>query len=286
MSTDPSFTYKTLYEDFPPVLSLESDKSRCTIALYGAQVLSFIPKGGKDLLWVSQKAVYQTGKAIRGGIPICWPWFGAHPTDDAKPSHGFARISPWKVVATGTEGDDPFALLRLESSDATRRLFDYDFLLELKVVAGESLTLSLTTTNRDSRPFEITEALHSYFGIGDISRVRIEGLDGKRYIDQLLANRIDRQSGDVRFEAEVDRIYDNGDTYTIRSLLGSRTVTPTGSKSTVVWNPWIIKSARLNDFGDAEYKAMVCVETANAGSEMIRLAPGKSHTVGVTIKEL
>lgn len=281
----PSVTYEGIREEYPPILTLRSDKSICQIALHGAHVLSFIPAESKDLLWISDQAHYREGKAIRGGIPICWPWFGAHPSEDSKPSHGFARISTWEVVRTGTEEGNPYAVLALTTSAETKQLFDYDFLLELKVVASESLQVSLTTTNQDTRSFVITEALHSYFDIADITKVRLSGLEMKSYIDQLQHNHRFRQEGPVTIDREVDRIYQNGDACRIDNPLGIYSVTPTGSRSTVVWNPWIDKARRLSDFSDEAYRRMLCVETANIGDDRVTIAPGESHTIRVTIKK-
>lgn len=279
----PSVTYETMGEKFPPILSLASEKSSCRISLHGGHILSFIPKAGQDILWVSRHALYQEGKAIRGGIPICWPWFGAHPEESSKPSHGFARIQAWEVTETGLEGEAPFAVLTLRSSETTKTFFDYDFQLRLKVVAGDSLHLSLTTINTDLRPFTITEALHSYFSVTDIAGVRVSGLEGKPYIDQLQNNQTFVQQGDVTFTKELDRIYRTDAPCLIKSPSGSYRIDSSGSRSSVVWNPWVDKARRLADFGDEEYRQMVCVETANAGPDQVTIPPGDEHTLSVTI---
>jgi D-hexose-6-phosphate mutarotase len=153
------------------------------------------------------------------------------------------------------------------------------------VEAGESLRLSLTTHNRDARPFTITEALHSYFAVREIGSVGITGLEGCGYTDQLLENRRVTQDGVLRIDSETDRIYasDTG----VRVAGNSRilTVEKSGSRSTVVWNPWKKKAARLADFGDTEYREMLCVETANAGEHSVTIQSGGSHTVTLEIGE-
>lgn len=281
----PSFTYETIHEAYPPVLCIESEMSRCKIALHGGHVLSFVPAGSDDLLWVSEKAVYREGKAIRGGIPVCWPWFGAHPDDPLKPSHGIARVSVWEIAETGMEEGMPFARLILESEQTDREHFDYDYTLELKVVAGETLRLFLTTHNRDARPFPITEALHSYFAVSDIREVRVKGMDGRPYIDQLQQNQTFLQHGAITFGEEVDRIYRTDRPCRIDSPAGTYSLHSSGSRSSVVWNPWIDKAGRLSDFGDEEYREMVCVETANVGPDTVVVSPGACHTLAMKLEK-
>lgn len=274
---------ESISKNFPPCLVLESDKSRCKISLHGGHVLSFVPAGSEDLLWVSSKALFETGTAIRGGIPVCWPWFGPHPADASKPSHGFARTSSWRIQETGMENGAPFAVLSLEADAASRLLFDYAFRLELRIVAGEHLRLALTTHNDDSRPFTITEALHTYFRVGDIREVTIEGVHGTDYIDQLQKNRKMFQNGKVTFEGEVDRIYGTTEGCLLRHGRKSLKIDKEGSGGTVVWNPWIEKAKRLTDFDDAEYTQMVCIETANTAAGPVTIKPGGRHTMSTVI---
>lgn len=271
---------------YPPTLVLESDKSRCEISLHGGHVLSFVPAGSEDLLWVSSKARFETGTAIRGGIPVCWPWFGPHPTDASKPSHGFARTTPWRIQETGMENGTPFAILSLEADVASRSLFDYAFRLELKVVAGEQLHLALTTHNNDTRTFTITEALHTYLSIGDIREATIEGLHETDYIDQLRANQTIRQNGNVTFDGEVDRIYDSTEACLLCHADKSLKITKEGSGSTVIWNPWIEKARGLADFNDDEYTGMVCIETANAADSTVTIGPGEQHMMTTVISSI
>lgn len=253
------------------------------VYLQGATVTAFQPRGTAPALWLSSQAQFKPGKAIRGGIPVCWPWFGPHPTDKAKPQHGFARNAEWAVTASALLPDGRTQLrLRLADTAATRAIWPHPFELEMSVTAGAQLEVSLTTRNTGPDPVEIGGALHTYFNVGDISRVGIVGLDGRTYLDQLDGNAAKRQHGPVTVDEEVDRVYlDTTDDCLIWDAALNRhiRVAKRGSRTTVIWNPWIAKAARMADFPDDGYLTMVCVETANAATDVRTLAPGGEHTL-------
>lgn len=267
-------------KDYPAFVTLYSKQSRCKIALHGAHVLSFIPNGSDDLLWLSSSAIYQNDKAIRGGIPLCLPWFGRVAT----PSHGFARISEWKVVESGVDVEERAHItLRLESDD-----WEYKFSAQLRIEVSEVLKLELTMKNIDEKPFTFTEALHSYFNISDVKNVSLTGLEGRNYIDSLDGDKEKIQHGAIKIDAEVDRIYRaTEDTCIIYDKGFNRkiSISKENSKSTVVWNPWIDKSASMVDFEEGGYRQMLCVESANIGKEEIVLQSGESHTMRCIIRE-
>lgn len=253
------------------------------IYLQGATVTAYQPRGESPVLWLSPQAQFQAGKAIRGGIPVCWPWFGPHPKDASKPQHGFARNLEWSCVNTRalsaalTEVE-----LRLTDSDATRALWPHAFELTLRVTVGDVLQLDLTARNPGPEPVELGAALHSYFHVGDIREVEIHGLERTRYFDQVAGNQEQTQAGPVNIGEEVDRIYfDTEADCVIRdpNLNRSLRVAKLGSRSTVVWNPWIAKSGRMADFPDDGYRTMVCVETTNAARDLRTLSPGDEHTL-------
>lgn len=258
---------------------------RAEVALQGAHVIAYGRAGAPPILWASRLALYAPGKAIRGGIPICWPWFGPHPTDPARPAHGFARNRMWAAVGAA-EGDGVVALtLRLSDDEVTRALWPHPFTLELTVGVGEALTLELTALNPGAEPITVGGALHSYFSVADVTRTSIIGLEGAAYLDQL-TGLTHTQAGPVTIGAEVDRIYGaTAATCTIVDPLLGRTISiaKEGSMTTVVWNPWVEKARRLADFADDEYPAMLCVETANAPGDTVTLAPGGRHTLSATI---
>lgn len=261
---------------------LQNADGAVRISEHGAHVLAYTPAGQHPLLWVSKEAVFRPGKAIRGGIPICWPWFGDHPTDPEKPAHGFARISEWEF---GDVTDDS-ATLRLTDSDATRALWPHPFELQLAVTLGETLTVALTAHNRGDEPVTCTGALHSYFAVSKISNARVRGLQGCEYIDSIDNDTQKTQRGPISVSQEVDRIYIDTDAATVirdAGLSREITIAKRGSRSTVVWNPWIEKAARMADFGNDEYERMLCIETANAANDVIEILPGKSHTLAAEI---
>jgi D-hexose-6-phosphate mutarotase len=259
-----------------------------SVALQGGHVISYQPHGQQPVLWVSQKSAYQTGKAIRGGIPVCWPWFGAYPTDTAKPAHGFARTQPWNVVATGVvEGGATQLRLALTDNEATRTLWPHAFALQLHLTVGPELRIELIAHNSGSEPFTFTGALHSYFSLSDIGQVTLYGLEGCTYLDKVEDFQAKTQQGTITIEGETDRIYlDTTSTCILEDRGWQRriVIAKSGSRSTVVWNPWQDKARAMADFGDEEYREMVCIETANAAEDNVTLAPGQNHSLEANIK--
>lgn len=265
-----------------PMARLTCPAGFAEVYLLGAHLTSWKPKDQKPVLWVSREAIFKEGKAIRGGIPVCWPWFGAHPTDKEKPAHGFARTSMWSVKSSGIDGTCTRLTLKLEPKEDMRSLFPHDFELEYEILLCERLKVRLTTRNMGSENFNISQALHSYFSVGDIDSVRLDGLEQIAYIDQLQPSTSPVQQGPVLFDREVDRIYQDtvGD-LTLRDDCLSRKIHihRSGSSSVVVWNPWVDKSTRMADFGDDEYTEMLCIESSNAGADRVELSPGQSHSL-------
>lgn len=262
------------------VCRLRHGPHEAVVALQGAHVLSWAV-AGREQLWLSPVARLDSGKAVRGGIPICWPWFGPHPSDASKPAHGFVRTRPWVVVATAGGIEGAAITLSFATCTETAALWPHEAEARLTVRLHEGLSLVLDTTNRGAQALTITEALHTYFGVTDIADVRIDGLDGVGYLDKLDEGRAKMQRGPVTFTGEVDRIF-SGATGRIAIRDSARTlmVDSRGSASAVVWNPWIDKSIRLGDMGgDDAYRRMVCVETANAGPDVVRIGPHDRHVI-------
>ncbi len=260
-----------------PFAKIENQFATAEISFYGAHVTSFIPQGEKPVLWVSRQSMYQYGKAIRGGIPVCWPWFGAHPSDRNQPSHGYARIMAWPLVEALDLPDGATQLsFELSPEALKQRVAVPDFQAKMTVTVGRELEVKLYIRNLGPEAWSYTGALHTYFNVSDIRKVSVCGLDGAAYRDSLTGE--DKvQQGDITFAGEVDRIYrDTTGACDIVDAGWNRTirVAKRGSASTVVWNPWIEKSQKMSDFGDDEYLGMLCVETANAGNDVRRLAPG------------
>jgi D-hexose-6-phosphate mutarotase len=271
-----------------PMVEIHSAHATATVALQGGQVVTYQPHDQQPVLWVSERSIYAPGKAIRGGIPVCWPWFGPHPDDPHKPQHGFARTAMWQVLGTTLVEPDAVQLrLGLTDTAETRTLWPHAFALELGITAGPELRVELTARNPGTEAMQCTSALHSYFQVSAIEAVTIYGLEGSSYIDKVDAARRKLQQGPITIAGETDRIYlDTTNDCTIQDPgLGRRIhVAKVGSRSTVVWNPWVDKARQLADFGDEEYRQMVCIETANAGDDVITIAPGGAHTLGTTIR--
>lgn len=268
------------------VAELSSPGGRAVVALQGAQVLSWVPAEEGDVLWLSPLARLGTGQAVRGGIPICWPWFGAHPRGTGASAHGFVRAAQWQVVATDSGPGQASLTLDFTATPETSAHWPHAAHVSLDIAAGKDLTLTLSTRNLSPSPFALTEALHTYFAVGDISKVEIGGLEGSPFIDTLAGNTVGVEHGPVIISREVDRIYQDqtGDVVITDRALGRRIrVAKQGSRSTVVWNPWIDKSRRLGDMDADGYRRMVCVETAEIGENAATLQPGDASRIAARI---
>ena len=254
-----------------------------TVALHGGHILSFRPRHHPPVLWLSREARFEAGRAIRGGIPVCWPWFADHPSNNRLPAHGLVRTTVWTPSASKTLADGS-TLLKLSTADSEETMprWPHRFRLEIAVSVSDVLRVALTATNTDHSAFACTGALHSYFNISAPANIRIKGVAGVAYLDKVDRMRRKVQDGDVCIDRETDRIYvDTEAACSIedRGLKRCIGIAKTGSRTTVIWNPWVDKAAAMKDFGDDEYQTMVCVETANAGPDRVRLAPGESHTL-------
>ena len=249
--------------------------------LQGAHVTSWFPSGQRPVLWQSKQSNYQAGKAIRGGVPICFPWFGPNPKEPAQPAHGFARIVEWQMASSQTTADGSIQLQLTTTIDS--------FLLHFHVAFGRELKMTLQTQllSEATSPISFEDALHTYFAVSDVQSISIAGLERASYIDKVDHALLKQATGTaIRFVGETDRVYletradcelsDPGFDRVIR-------VSKSGSTSTVVWNPWIDKSKRMVDFGEDEWPEMVCIETANVGNSRIELAPGATHSTICTV---
>jgi D-hexose-6-phosphate mutarotase len=236
------------------------------------------------VVWLSRDAKLAAGKSIRGGAPVCWPWFGAHASEASLPGHGFARTVPWSVVESGAEPDGATRLtLRLMTSEKTRAQWPHDCTLDLTVIVGDTLRMEMTTENTGAEAFVIGEALHTYFQIGDIGAVRVTGLDGCDYWDKVGGSTLRKQDGAIAFSGETDRVYiDTAAECVIEDDKLKRRihVAKSGSLSTVVWTPWTDKANKMGDMGQPDgWREMVCVESVNAIDNVVKVAAGTKHTL-------
>jgi glucose-6-phosphate 1-epimerase len=272
-------------DDVAPVAILVAPGGAAEVSFYGANVISWRPTGQPPALWLADSyRVVNPGSPTRGGIPVCWPWFGRL-DDQSKPMHGCVRTEIWSLIGTEVDAETTSATFALEETPSTLALWPHRFHLELKVTVGKTLSLELTTENTGDATFAITEALHTYFRIGEISKTLVAGFDCQPYFDKVTGKADCFQSGAIAFTGATDRVYHHhagaaviNDEATGRRILISKE----GSAASVVWNPWAEKCALLKDMSPDDWHRFVCVETANAGGDPIEVAPGERHTISAT----
>lgn len=262
-----------------PVLVIEHAAATGRIALNGAHVTDWIPEGHDPVLYMSADAILETGKPIRGGIPVCWPWFGPHPTDSSKPAHGFVRQMAWEVDVARESDTGVDIVLKLQDSTETKAFWPHSFQVRMHVHMGASLQVSLQAQNTGSTAWSMTGALHTYLNVEDVRKISIHGLHGTQYVEGRLSPDKRPQSGTIIIDQEVDRMYVSDATVIVHDPLWKRelVIEKAGSLATVVWNPWIEKSKRLADLPDEAYPEFLCVEAANAGEDVITVQPGHEH---------
>ena len=263
------------------VAEVANSLAESTIALQGAHIMTFTPRGQEPVVWLSKFAKFAPGKSIRGGVPICWPWFGPHATDATLPGHGFARTVMWDVLETRAMADGAtFLRFGLIETDATRAQWPHASTVQLEVTVGAALRVELVTRNTGKEAFVLGEALHTYFHISDVAKMKITGLEGCDYLDKVGGTARKTQEGAIVIESEVDRVYLNtsADCLIEDSGLKRRIrVAGQNARSAVVWNPWVEKADKMGDFGPEGHRGMVCVETANAVENVVTVKPGEEH---------
>jgi D-hexose-6-phosphate mutarotase len=268
------------------VADIDTPHAVASLCLQGAHLMSWRPQSqAEPVVWLSRLAQPVPGKSMRGGVPVCWPWFGPHATEAKLPAHGYARTLSWDVTAARLlDGGTVEIALALAANEQTRALWPYRGRAELLLTIGITLKAALTTVNEDDRALTIGEALHTYFHIGDIGAVRVRGLEGCEYLDKVDGGARRRQDGAITFVGETDRIYVNTAAECViedERLRRRIRIAKSGSRSTVVWTPWTEKAAKMGDFGPDGWRGMVCVESANAAENVVTVAAGGRHTLAV-----
>lgn len=277
---------------------VRTDQAELLVAQQGAQVLSYQQHGEPPLIWLSEQAAYKKGQSVRGGVPVCWPWFGDlarnPPSVQAMhqggrigvPAHGPVRGLDWELLGIDTE--DSAVRLDFTFSSAHDSLpgWPHAVELQLSIHLDDRLSLSLTSHNLGDTPVALSQALHTYFAVSDIRQASVEGLAGTHYIETLESWLPCQQSGALHFRGETDRIYLN--TPAQLSILDpgwKRRIQlhTSGSHSAVLWNPWIDKAQRLSQFADDAWQRMLCIETANVLDDVLQLAPGERQSMAVTL---
>jgi glucose-6-phosphate 1-epimerase len=312
---------QTLYRQFGEVAGIhielhkellavrvENEQATATVFLQGAQLSDYrIKQPGKQqqpIIWCSPQCDYLVGQPLRGGIPVCWPWFGElarnpHAVQQqipetalqqtTAPAHGFVRNRNWQL--TQAQAITPHLTrlqLELKLAAAEEPLWPYATDLRLTIDIGATLLLTFAIINRSSQSVNFSAALHSYFAISDIDQVAVDGLQSLSYIDCMANWETKRQQGLVTIDAELDRIYSgthNGITLIDKDWQHSINLRTEGSNSAILWNPWQEKARRLSQFPDSAYREMLCIESANAGDDCVALATGETHKLCLTISQ-
>jgi glucose-6-phosphate 1-epimerase len=272
-----------------PRLNVNSGLARAQIYLHGAHVTAWQPAGHDPVLWVSRASQWDAAKPIRGGVPICFPWFGPHATDRSAPAHGFARLLDWALTEAHEDaGGATHLAFQLVTPAAPTAAWPHAFEAIYRVTVGSSLELALEVGNTGDAGFSFEEALHTYFTVQDVRTIEVRGLEGGDYLDKVGGTtRRNQGPAPIRFTGETDRVYLNtAAACTVHDPgMGRRIVVrKSNSDATVVWNPWIDKARAMPDYGDDEWPGMVCVETANVNVHGVTLAPGGRHTLTATIE--
>ncbi|MGN2388361.1 MULTISPECIES: D-hexose-6-phosphate mutarotase [Pseudomonas syringae group] len=291
----------------PLVESVQYDELNCwrirhgeaelLVAQQGAHILSYQVAGQPPLVWLNEEAAFKKGKAIRAGMPICWPWFGSlerNPQsvqamrDSSEPAkaHGEVRALDWQLLGIGADGDALLVEFVLPEAEGHLPGWPHNVALKLSIRLDHALNVSLVSYNCGAEPVTFSQALHTYFAVSDVRQVSVEGLDGLRYIETLANWEEREQTGDLTFTGETDRIYQ--DTPGVLSIIDPEWqrrihIRSTGSKSAILWNPWIEKTGTFTDMAADGWQRMVCVETANVLDDVVTLAPDQMHVLGVSI---
>jgi glucose-6-phosphate 1-epimerase len=265
-----------------PKVRITSPGGEGEMYLHGAHVTSWKPVGREEVLFVSSKSRWEQGRAIRGGVPICFPWFGGKGDDPQAPAHGFVRTKAWQLESIAQVGGGVTVSMFTESDEGTRKWWPAEFRLSYRVTFGSGLGLELVMTNTGIMPLRFEEALHAYYRVGDLEKARVRGLDAVHYFDKTDSNREKAQNGEIAIVSETDRVYQNtgGPIEIVDPGLRRRVlVSKENSRTSVVWNPWAEKARSLSDLGDGEWRKMICVEVCNTAASAVDLGPGQEHTM-------
>jgi glucose-6-phosphate 1-epimerase len=269
-----------------PKVRIHTPTAEADIYLHGAQVTSWRPAGAEEVIFLSKHSRFEEGKAIRGGVPICFPWFRAKADNPQAPAHGFVRTRAWQLESITQEQGSIIVSMFTESDDSTRRWWPHDFRLVHRVSIGTKLKLELIATNSGSTPLRFEEALHTYHRVGDAEKIRVVGLDGVTFLDNTDANRESIQQGEIVMDKPIDNAYLNTQNTLelVDPVLHRRVqIAKTNSLTTIVWNPWESGANALADLGDDEWRQFACVEASNILNHAVLLAPREQHVMAATI---
>jgi len=254
--------------------------------LHGAHVTSWRPAGSEEVLFLSTKSRWEEGQAIRGGIPICFPWFRGKADDPHAPAHGFVRTTMWQLYSIVENSAGVAVTMFIEGDEQTRRWWPADFRLVHRVTFGSELKMELVCINTGNTALRFEEALHTYNRVSDVGTVRLQGLDGTRFLDNTDSNKEKAQASDVTIASQTDNAFikTQSDVDLFDPKMRRRIRLQKGNSSTtVVWNPWQEGASRLRDLGEGEWKQFLCVEASNIMDAAVTLAPGQKHTMSAVL---
>ncbi len=265
------------------IIRVLHEKAEAAISLHGGHVLSFTPKGQEDLIWMSKEAIFNPEKAIRGGVPVCWPWFGRI----ANPAHGFARNSAWSLIEHRENENGVIVVLGLSASEETKAIWPFEFKARLTIEIGDELLITLDAKNTDDKAWNCSGALHTYLNIADITSTTITGM-GSSYIDGLLEAKVCFGGEVLSIDTAVDRVYTQPeDTILISNAQRTLSVTNSGHNAAVIWNPWIEGAESMGDMNNDGYQTMVCVESTYHATSLEAakvIQPNESFVLATSIK--
>jgi glucose-6-phosphate 1-epimerase len=269
--------------------TVATDEAAAEIFLQGAHVARWQPAGTEHpVIFLSEKSHFAAGKAIRGGVPLVFPWFAERKGGLPGGMHGFARTLPWEVVATEERSEGVALSFKLLPNQTTRDVGFDDFVLVYEVVVGATLTLKLEVENVGDSRLTFEEALHAYYSVSDVRQIEVSGVGDTDYLDRADNAKPKHQGpGAIRFAGETDQLHLNTRATVTISDPGWRrqiVIEKHGSNSTVVWNPWQGKASALADLGADAWPHFVCVEPANAAENAVTLAPGGVQRMGIVVR--
>src|SRR6516165_8216231 len=269
-----------------PKVHITSPVATGDIYLHGAHVTSFRPRGGDDVLFLSSASKWEDGKAIRGGVPISFPWFADKADNPKAPAHGFVRTKSWSLDSVAKEADIVTVTMSTPSDESTRGWWPADFRAVYRASFGRTLKLELEVHNTGATAIRFEEALHAYFKVGDVRSASVRGLNNSHYLDKIDHHRQKIQQGDVEITSETDRVYlDTPTQVNLRDPVLHRHIgiAKEYSHTTVIWNPWSEKGTVMSDLGPDEWAQMLCIEASNVLAYAVNLVAGDTHRIAAVI---
>jgi glucose-6-phosphate 1-epimerase len=266
---------------------ITSPACQADMYLHGAHITSWKPAEAEEVLFLSSRSLWEDGRAIRGGIPVCFPWFAHKADQPGAPDHGFVRTRAWRLESISRDRDAIIVTMSTESDEATKKWWPADFHMVLRASFSKELSLELRVTNTGDMPLQFEEALHAYFRVGNIETTRARIADALNYIDKVDFHRVKMQRGDIAISSETDRVYLHTiDEIVLEDPLLKRRlrVQKEHSSTTVAWNPWAEKASSMSDLGKDEWMRMMCIEPSNVSSFAVDLGPGQQHHMKMQVR--